>query len=51
VITKGDTLWSIAKKYYPGQITSGIEKIKNANTDKLPEGKPLKIGVSLVIPP
>ncbi len=49
-IANGDTLWSIAKKYYPGQINAGIKKIKNANTDKLVDGKPLKIGLILVIP-
>jgi nucleoid-associated protein YgaU len=50
VIVSGDTLWKIAKIYYPKQITAGIEKIKKANLDTLPEGKPLKIGTKIKIP-
>ncbi len=50
VIVGGDTLWKIAKKFYPGHITEGINKIKAANTDILVEGKPLKIGTQIHIP-
>jgi nucleoid-associated protein YgaU len=49
-IARGDTLWSIAKKYYKNDTVNGIEKIKAANADKLGDGKPLKIGTTLVIP-
>jgi hypothetical protein len=49
-IGAGDTLWKISKKFYPGKINEGIEKIKAANPDTLPPGKPLKIGTALRIP-
>jgi len=49
-IGAGDTLWKISKKFYPGKINEGIEKIKAANPDTLPPGKPLKIGTAIRIP-
>ncbi|MDE1170230.1 MAG: LysM peptidoglycan-binding domain-containing protein [Verrucomicrobium sp.] len=49
-IAPGDTLWKIAKKFYPGHINEGIERIKLANAAALPAGKPLKIGAQIVIP-
>ncbi|SDT91209.1 LysM domain-containing protein [Verrucomicrobium sp. GAS474] len=49
-IVSGDTLWKIAKQFYPGHVADGIAKIKAANTDVLAEGKPLKIGTQIRIP-
>ncbi len=49
-IQKGDTLWKISKKHYPKDVVNGIERIKNANLETLPEGKPLKIGTLISIP-
>ncbi len=49
-IASGDTLWKIAKKFYPGKVVDGIDKIKAANPDTLPPGKPLKIGTQIKIP-
>ncbi len=49
-IQKGDTLWKISKKHYPKDVVNGIERIKNANLETLPEGKPLKIGTVISIP-
>jgi LysM repeat protein len=49
-IKQGDTLWKVAKQYYPKEVVAGIDRIKAANTDKLPEGKPLKIGTVITIP-
>ncbi len=49
-IQKGDTLWKISKKHYPKDVVNGIERIKNANLETLPEGKPLKIGTAILIP-
>ncbi|HEY8965654.1 MAG TPA: LysM peptidoglycan-binding domain-containing protein [Candidatus Methylacidiphilales bacterium] len=49
-IVGGDTLWKIAKQFYPGHVTEGIAKIKAANADVLVEGKPLKIGTQIRIP-
>lgn len=49
-IQKGDTLWKISKMFYPKDVVNGIERIKNANLDQLPEGKPLKIGTPITIP-
>jgi len=49
-IVAGDSLWKIAHKMYPGDTKNGVEKIKEANKDTMPEGKPLKIGQVLVIP-
>jgi nucleoid-associated protein YgaU len=50
-VVSGDSLWKISHKMYPGDTKNGIEKIKDANKDTLVEGKPLKIGQVLVIPP
>ncbi len=47
-VIKGDSIWKIAHKMYPGDIVNGMEKIKDAN--KQIAGKPLKIGQILVIP-
>lgn len=49
-IVAGDSIWKIAHKMYPGDTKNGMEKIKEANKDTLPEGKPLKIGQVLIIP-
>ena len=49
-IASGDTLWKISKKFYPGKVLDGIDKIKAANPDTLPPGKPLKIGTQIKIP-
>jgi nucleoid-associated protein YgaU len=50
-VVAGDSLWKISHKMYPGDTKNGIDKIKDANKDTLIEGKPLKIGQVLVIPP
>jgi 5'-nucleotidase/UDP-sugar diphosphatase len=50
-VVSGDSLWKISHKMYPGDTKNGIDKIKDANKDTLIEGKPLKIGQVLVIPP
>lgn len=49
-IASGDSLWEISKKYYPDDIMNGIDRIKAANPDALPEGQALKIGTTIVIP-
>jgi len=49
-VVSGDSLWKIAHKMYPGDTKNGVEKIKEANKDTMPEGKPLKIGQELIIP-
>jgi tetratricopeptide (TPR) repeat protein len=49
-VTKGDKLWTIAHKMYPGGNTKdNVEKIQEANQQVL-GNKPLKIGQVLVIP-
>jgi LysM repeat protein len=48
-VIKGDSLWKIAHKMYPGDTKNGVEKIQDANKDAI-GGKPLKIGQVLVIP-
>ena len=50
-VVSGDSLWKISHKMYPGDTKNGIDKIKEANKDTLAEGKPLKIGQVLIIPP
>ena len=50
-VVSGDSLWKISHKMYPGDTKNGIDKIKEANKDTLVEGKPLKIGQVLIIPP
>jgi nucleoid-associated protein YgaU len=48
-VVKGDKLWTIAKRMYPGHTKEGVEKIQEANKDALGT-KPLKIGQVLIIP-
>ncbi len=48
-VVKGDKIWTIAKKMYPGHTKDGVEKIQEANKDAL-GNKPLKIGQVLIIP-
>jgi hypothetical protein len=48
-VIKGDKLWTIAKRMYPGHTKEGVEKIQEANKDSLGT-KPLKIGQVLIIP-
>jgi tetratricopeptide (TPR) repeat protein len=48
-VVKGDKLWTIAKRMYPGHTKEGVDKIQEANKDAL-GNKPLKIGQVLIIP-
>jgi LysM repeat protein len=48
-VVKGDSLWKIAHKMYPGDTKNGVDKIQDANKDAI-GGKPLKIGQVLVVP-
>ena len=48
-VVKGDSLWKIAHKMYPGDTKNGVDKIQEANKDALGT-KPLKIGQVLIIP-
>jgi len=48
-VVKGDSLWKIAHKMYPGDTKNGVAKIQEANKDVLGT-KPLKIGQVLIIP-
>jgi nucleoid-associated protein YgaU len=48
-VVKGDSLWKIAHKEYPGDTKNGVEKLTEANKDAI-GGKPLKIGQVLVVP-
>ena len=48
-VVKGDSLWKIAHKMYPGDTKNGVDKIQDANKDALGT-KPLKIGQVLIIP-
>lgn len=48
-VVKGDSLWKIASKMYPGDTKNGVDKIQEANKDAI-DGKPLKIGQVLIIP-
>jgi nucleoid-associated protein YgaU len=48
-VVKGDSLWKIAHKMYPGDTKNGVDKIQEANKDAI-NGKPLKIGQVLIIP-
>ncbi|MEM6822672.1 MAG: LysM peptidoglycan-binding domain-containing protein [Verrucomicrobiota bacterium] len=50
VISPGDSLWKIARIYYPNSINEGVEKIKIANPGKASNPKNLKLGVELIIP-
>lgn len=49
-VVAGDSFWKIAKKMYHDDTKNGVEKIKEANKETAPEGKPLKIGQVLIIP-
>jgi LysM repeat protein len=48
-VVKGDSLWKIAHKMYPGDTKNGVDKIQEANKDAI-GNKPLKIGQVLIIP-
>lgn len=48
-VVKGDKIWTIAKKMYPGHTKEGVDKIQEANKDAI-GNKPLKIGQVLIIP-
>ena len=48
-VVKGDSVWKIAHKMYPGDTKNGVDKIQEANKDAI-GGKPLKIGQVLTIP-
>ena len=48
-VVKGDKIWTIAHKMYPGHTKEGVDKIEEANKDAL-GNKPLKIGQVLIIP-
>ena len=48
-VVKGDSLWKIAHKMYPGDTKNGVDKLQEANKDAI-GGKPLKIGQVLIIP-
>jgi len=48
-VVKGDKLWTIAKRMYPGHTKEGVDKIQEANKDAI-GNKPLKIGQVLIIP-
>jgi LysM repeat protein len=48
-VVKGDSLWKIAHKMYPGDTKNGVDKIQEANKDAI-GGKPLKIGQVLIVP-
>jgi 5'-nucleotidase / UDP-sugar diphosphatase len=48
-VVKGDSIWKIAHKMYPGDTKNGVDKIEEANKDAI-GGKPLKIGQVLIIP-
>jgi nucleoid-associated protein YgaU len=47
-VVKGDKIWKIAKRMYPGDTKNGVDKILAANPGLDP--KKLKIGQVLVIP-
>jgi Tfp pilus assembly protein FimV len=48
-VVKGDSLWKIAHKMYPGDTKNGVDKLNEANKDTI-AGKPLKIGQVLIVP-
>jgi nucleoid-associated protein YgaU len=48
-VTSGDTLTSIAQKYYGD--ASKWEKVFDANRDTLPSSNALQVGQKLKIPP
>jgi tetratricopeptide (TPR) repeat protein len=47
-VQKGDTIWKIAKIFYPNDVRGGVEKIKQANPTV--SEKNLKLGATLIIP-
>lgn len=49
-IQKGDSLWKIAKQFYPDDVAAGVEKIKQANPEATAKVQNLKLGTTLVIP-
>jgi nucleoid-associated protein YgaU len=48
-VVKGDSLWKIAHKMYPGDTKNGEDKIRDANKDAM-AGKFLRPGQVLIIP-
>ncbi|MFZ5805677.1 MAG: LysM peptidoglycan-binding domain-containing protein [Verrucomicrobiota bacterium] len=50
IIAKGDSLWKIAEKYYPGDVPVGVAKIKQANPETAKNERNLKLGQELIIP-
>lgn len=50
VIKQGDSLWKIAKAYYPDDINAGVKKIQDANPQKASNPSALKLGEELIIP-
>ncbi|MDX6767661.1 MAG: LysM domain-containing protein [Candidatus Methylacidiphilales bacterium] len=49
-IQKGDSLWKIAKQFYPDDVPGGVQKIKQANPEATAKVQNLKLGTTLVIP-
>lgn len=49
-IAAGDSLWKIAKTYYPDNIPTGVKKIQEANPEKAADPSRLKLGAELIIP-
>jgi nucleoid-associated protein YgaU len=49
-VVKRDTIWTIAKRMYPGHTKEGVDAITEANQEQIGK-KPLKIGQVLIIPP
>lgn len=49
-IVKGDSLWKIARTYYPENVPAGVQKIQEANPEKAANPANLKLGDQLIIP-
>jgi len=49
-IQKGDSLWQIARQFYPNDVAGGVKKITEANPDKASNPQNLKLGDTLIIP-
>jgi nucleoid-associated protein YgaU len=49
VVKKGDTMYSIARVYYRGDVHKW-KAIYDANRDRIPDPNQLKVGQTLVIP-
>ena len=49
VVKKGDTMYSIARLYYKGDVHKW-HAIYDANRDRIPDPNQLKVGQTLVIP-